>query len=112
MGKCIFCGIVNGGVDCKIVYEDEKVTAFKDINPAARVHVLIIPREHIEGIKQAHGKDPGLIGHIMRAAADIAEEENITNTGYRVLVNSGPDAGQAINHLHFHLLGGEKLKAI
>lgn len=112
MEECIFCKIIKGEIPGEKVYEDDRVVAFNDINPAARVHVLIVPREHTEGIRQACEKEGGLPARILSAAAEIAARLDIEKTGYRVLVNSGSDAGQAVNHLHFHLLGGEKLKGI
>ena len=95
-----------------MVYQDDMITAFRDINPAAKTHILIIPNTHIEGIAGIEPEDKDLIGRIFLAANLIAEKEKIDETGFRVLVNSGSDAGQIIGHLHFHLLGGERLKAI
>lgn len=112
MKGCIFCGIANGEVKSEKVYEDETLIAFRDINPAAKVHILIIPKKHIEGVAGIPPGDAGLAGRILLAANRIAESEKIDGTGFRVLVNSGADAGQAVDHLHFHLLGGERLKPV
>ncbi len=112
MKDCIFCQIAEKKIPGDLVYEDELVSAFRDINPAAAVHILIIPKKHIEGIKALSEEDKDLAGHILLKANKIAGDEAIDETGFRVLVNSGSDAGQLVGHLHFHLLGGEKLKPI
>lgn len=111
MEKCIFCRIAKKEMEAETVYEDERIIAFRDINPAAEVHVLIIPRQHMEGIADMASAG-GLAGDILAAANKIAEQEKIDASGFRLLVNSGADAGQVVNHLHFHLLGGERLKGI
>jgi histidine triad (HIT) family protein len=112
MNDCLFCKIAKKEIESSIIYEDERVIAFRDIKPAAKVHVLIIPKKHIEGLTSITPEDKDLIGHISLTANKIAEQEKIDESGFRLLVNSGADAGQIIGHLHFHLLGGEKLKAI
>ncbi len=112
MENCIFCKISKKEMKGDIVYEDDSVIAFRDINPAAKVHILIIPKEHIEGITAITAKDSDLAGRIFFAADKIARDEGVHKTGFRVLVNSGPDAGQVVSHLHFHLLGGEKLAGL
>ena len=112
MKNCLFCEIANGEVESEIVYRDEQVCAFNDINPQAPVHILIIPRKHIEGINVLTQKDKGIIGHILLVAKELSEEKSISEGGFRVLINSGSNAGQVIEHLHFHLLGGTKLKPI
>lgn len=107
--KCIFCDIVQGKIPAEKVYEDDQVVAFKDINPQAPVHILIIPKIHLAGVKdisQEHGK---LLGRIHQAAIKIARDKSIYDCGFRLVVNSGPDAGQAVDHLHYHLLGGRKM---
>ncbi len=111
MNDCIFCKIAGKETAGDIVYEDETVIAFRDINPAARVHILVIPKKHIEGVT-ALNDDKELAARLLLASNKIAEREKIDETGFRVLVNQGADAGQIIGHLHFHLLGGERLKAI
>ena len=112
MKDCIFCKIANSEVKSEIVYEDEMVIAFNDINPKAPVHILIIPKKHIEGVNSLEEKNRETIGQMMLAAKHLAAEKSISESGYRVLVNSGPDSGQVVDHLHFHLLGGEPLKPI
>lgn len=111
MNDCIFCKIARKETAGDIVYEDETIIAFRDVNPAARVHILVIPKKHIEGVA-ALNDDKKLAARLLLASNKIAEREKIDETGFRVLVNQGADAGQIIGHLHFHLLGGERLKAV
>ncbi len=106
---CVFCKIVKGELPAKVVYEDEKVMAFHDINPQAPIHILVIPKEHIETLNDLEEKHKELIGHIFLVIKKIAEELGIAQSGYRVLVNCNRDGGQEIYHLHFHLLGGKPL---
>ena len=106
---CIFCKIVNGEIPAKVVYEDEKVMAFHDINPQAPVHILVIPKEHIPTVNDITEEQKELIGHIFTVIKQIAKEMGIAESGYRVLVNCNRDGGQEIYHLHFHLLGGAPL---
>ncbi|MEO2083347.1 MAG: histidine triad nucleotide-binding protein [Desulfurobacteriaceae bacterium] len=106
---CVFCKIVRGELPAKVVYEDEKVMAFHDINPQAPVHVLVIPKEHIETLNDLEEEHRELIGHIFLVIKKVAEELGIAQSGYRVLVNCNRDGGQEIYHLHFHLLGGKPL---
>ena len=112
MKDCLFCKIANGEVESEVVYSDDKVCAFNDINPQAPVHILIVPRKHIEGINSLSEKDKQIIGHILLTAKRLAEEKSISRSGFRILANSGSNAGQVVEHLHFHLLGGTKLKPI
>lgn len=109
MSDCLFCGIVEGKIKGNIVYQDNSVVAFKDINPKAPVHVLIIPRRHVAGILDLNADDGALIGHIFEIAARLAREQGIADSGFRVVVNSGADAGQSVFHLHYHLLGGRRM---
>ncbi len=106
---CVFCKIVNGEIPAKVVYEDDKVMAFHDINPQAPVHILVIPKEHIPTVNDLEEKHKELIGHIFMVIKEIAREMGIAESGYRVLVNCNRDGGQEIYHLHFHLLGGAPL---
>ncbi len=106
---CIFCKIVNGEIPAKVVYEDDKVMAFHDINPQAPVHVLVIPKKHISTLNDIEEGDRELIGHIFLIIKKIAKELGIAESGYRVLVNCNRDGGQEIYHLHFHILGGKPL---
>lgn len=105
---CLFCKVVAGTIPAKKVYEDERVFAFQDINPQAPTHVLIVPKKHITGLKEATPEDAELIGYCQLAAAKIARERGIED-GYRTVYNVGRDAGQSVFHLHLHLLGGRKL---
>ena len=106
---CIFCKIVNGEIPADIVYEDEKYMAFKDINPKAPIHILIIPKEHIEKLADIDDASKNVIGDMAIVANKVAKQLGIDKTGYRVVINNGPDAGQEAYHIHMHLLGGKKL---
>ena len=109
---CIFCEIVRGNVPSDKVYEDELVVAFRDIRPEAPVHVLIAPREHLAGIADAEERHAGLLGRLLLAAKGIARSEGVADAGFRLVVNQGDDGGQAVQHLHLHLLGGRKLRGL
>ena len=108
MSDCIFCKIANKEIKSDIVYEDDRVVAFNDINPHAPVHILVIPRKHIVGVAEARDEDAELMGHLQLVAARLAKEKGVAE-GYRIVVNSGPLAGQSVMHLHYHLLGGRRL---
>ena len=109
MADCIFCKIANKQMG-KLVYEDESVAAFDDLNPQAPVHVLIVPKKHIARVSDVQdGDDSALMGHILVVANKIAAERGIAEQGYRVLVNCNEGAGQSVWHVHFHLLGGRRL---
>lgn len=110
MENCIFCSIIEGKIPSQKVYEDEYVFAFKDINPEAPVHVLIIPKQHIASINELNEDNAHVVGHIYSAAKNIANELGVAESGYRVVANCGRDAGQTVYHIHFHLLGGRSLK--
>jgi histidine triad (HIT) family protein len=105
---CLFCKIIAGELPSDMVYQDEHVYAFRDINPVAPSHILIVPRRHIASLSEAEDGDMEMLGRILVAARNIAEQENLPN-GYRVLTNTGPDSGQIVLHLHFHVIGGRKL---
>ncbi len=107
--KCLFCDIVQGRIPAEKIYEDEHVIAFNDIAPQAPVHVLIIPKEHLAGLKDLTDEHPALLSSIHQASLKIAQEKSVYECGFRLVVNSGPDAGQAVDHLHYHLLAGRKL---
>jgi len=104
--SCLFCRIVRGEIPAKIVREDEHTVAFRDIDPKAPTHILVIPKEHVASLDEA--TDPTLVGRLSLAAAEIARSEGVTD-GYRTVVNTGAGAGQTVFHLHLHLLGGRKL---
>ena len=109
MEDCLFCKIVKGEVPCKKVYEDGEILAFRDINPAAPIHILIIPKKHITSLAHLEKEDEILIGKIYTVINKIAEQEGVKDDGFRVIVNCGRDGGQEVMHLHFHLLAGTKL---
>lgn len=107
---CLFCKIINKEIPSQIVYEDEEILAFNDIAPKAPVHVLIIPKKHIESLAKLEEEDYKLMGKIHMVINKIAKEKGILDNGYRVVINCGEDGGQEVKHLHFHLLGGKKLE--
>jgi len=109
MNECLFCAIVEGSVKAQIVYQDDQVLAFKDIAPKAPVHILIIPRKHLAGVSNVTDQDRAVIGRIFEIAAQLARQQGIADSGYRIVVNSGADAGQSVLHLHYHLLGGRRM---
>jgi len=109
MSDCLFCGIVEGKIKGDIVYQDESLVAFRDINPKAPVHLLIIPRKHIANLMDLAPNDGPAIGQIFQLAAELARQHGIADKGFRVVVNHGADAGQSVFHLHYHLLGGRSL---
>ncbi|WP_080840535.1 histidine triad nucleotide-binding protein [Cohnella massiliensis] len=106
---CLFCKIVEGTIPSAKVYEDEHVLAFRDIQPQAPVHTLIIPKKHIPTMNDAAPEDMELLGRILLAAQTVARDAGLADDGYRLINNCGRDAGQVVYHLHFHVLGGEKL---
>ncbi|GIM28075.1 histidine triad nucleotide-binding protein [Clostridium polyendosporum] len=110
MENCIFCKIIKGEIPSKKIYEDDKVIAFHDISPAAPVHVLVIPKEHIESANYITQENSKVIAHIFQVINKIVEELNISQGGYRIVNNCGNDGGQTVNHLHFHVLGGRELQ--
>jgi len=106
---CLFCKLIAGEIPANVVYQDDQVFAFRDINPQAPTHILIIPKRHIPGVLSIAEVDAGVIEHIFQVAAELAKQEGIADSGFRLVANSGPDAGQTVFHLHFHLLGGRTL---
>lgn len=106
---CLFCQIASGAIPAQIVYSSPDVTAFRDINPQAPTHVLVIPNRHVESIANLGSADAILLSQIIDAVRDIAQREGIAESGYRLVANVGADAGQTVAHLHFHLLGGRHL---
>lgn len=107
---CLFCGIVAGDIPSKTIYRDDQITAFHDIHPQASVHVLVIPNAHVDSLNQAEELEPELFGRLLQVSAKLAREFGIDQSGYRVVTNTGPDSGQSVFHLHFHLLGGNRLR--
>lgn len=106
---CLFCKIINREIPASIVYEDDRVLAFNDINPQAPLHVLVVPKRHISTLADLRPDDDGIVGEIVRRAAAIADEQGITARGFRTVFNTNKDAGQTVFHIHLHLLGGRNL---
>ncbi len=106
---CLFCRIVAGEIPADIVHQDERAVAFRDINPQAPVHVLVVPRDHIESLDDAGRRDEALLGHLLRVAARVANEQGLSESGYRTVINTGAGAGQSVLHLHLHVIGGRGL---
>lgn len=109
MESCIFCRIASGEADASVVHSDDMVVAFRDLNPRAPSHVLIIPRKHVASMRELSEADDMVMGHLVRIASQIAEAEGVAESGFRLVANSGRAAGQSVDHLHFHLLGGRRL---
>lgn len=109
MGDCIFCNIAAGEMDTELIYEDDNIAAFEDANPQAPVHLLIIPKKHIESLNEVEREEFNLIGQIHQVIKKLADEYEVANTGYRIVNNCGSEGGQTVDHLHFHLLGGRAL---
>lgn len=110
MEDCLFCKIVGGKMETNFIYQDEQLVVFKDIKPQAPVHLLIVPKKHISDLNNLKPIDNDLIGHVYQVAKKIAVEQNIDQSGYRVVSNCGQDGGQTVKHIHFHLLGGRVLQ--
>lgn len=110
MPECVFCLIVAGRIPGDIVYEDDELLAFKDINPEAPVHILIVPKRHIPSVMDLKDSDMALISKIYNVARKLASDFDIAKSGFRIVTNCGKDGGQSVGHLHFHLLGGRELQ--
>ena len=108
--NCIFCKIIAKEIPAEIIYSDNLVTAFRDIEPAAPVHVLIVPNKHIASMNDTSSDDDVLLGHLLTVAQKIAVKEGIAERGYRLSMNTGKEGGQVVMHIHLHLLGGKKLR--
>jgi histidine triad (HIT) family protein len=106
---CIFCKIVAGSIPAGKIFEDERAVVFRDINPQAPTHALVIPRAHVASLDEASETDESLLGHLLLVAARVARDEGLAETGYRTVVNTGAGAGQTVFHIHVHLLGGRSL---
>ncbi|MCI9177605.1 MAG: histidine triad nucleotide-binding protein [Clostridia bacterium] len=109
MEDCIFCKIIKGEIPAEKVYEDEEIIAFEDIHPAAPIHVLIIPKKHIATLMNIENEDTVLMGKIIQTTKKIAKQLGIEENGFRLIANCGPDSGQEVMHIHFHLLAGRKM---
>jgi len=112
MEQSIFEKILVGEISSEIIYEDDFVFAINDINPVAKIHILVIPKKRIDTLNQMIEEDTTLLGHMVLVAKNLAKEKKIDDTGYRILMNTNSDAGQTIYHIHLHLIGGEELKGI
>ncbi len=110
MKDCIFCKIVSGNAPAQVLFRDAQVTAFRDIHPVAPTHVLIVPNQHISSVNEVTASDEPLLGHLFTVARQVAEQENLTAEGYRLIVNTGRNAGQVVFHLHLHLIGGQRMR--
>jgi histidine triad (HIT) family protein len=110
MTDCIFCKIITGDIPSTNVFRDEQVTAFRDLNPAAPTHVLIVPNKHIDSVNTLTNGDEQLIGHLLTTAKQIAAQEGIAEGGYRLIINTNAHAAQTVFHIHVHLLGGAPMK--
>jgi len=109
MSDCIFCKIAAGEIPAELIYEDELVVGFRDLNPQAPTHVLLIPRKHIATINDLQPEDEPIIGRLYSAAAKVAKQEGFAEQGYRTLINCNDDGGQTVFHIHLHLLGGRRM---
>lgn len=110
MADCIFCKIVNGEIPSKIIYEDDKVVAFDDIDPQSPIHFLVIPKEHISSVNELNDNNKNIISHIFIIIKKICIEKGISENGYRIVNNCGQLGGQTVPHLHFHVLGGRQMQ--
>jgi len=109
MAECVFCQIVAGKIPTRLLYQDDEVIAFPDINPAAPIHLLIVTRRHIPSLAHLSEDETPLVGHMIKIANQLAREEGIADSGYRLVINTGKDGGQVVPHLHVHLLGSRRL---
>ena len=109
MNDCLFCRIVDGQQPAEIVHQDERATAFDDINPQAPVHVLVVPNKHISTLDEASDEDRELLGHLLLVGAEIARQRGIAEQGYRTVVNTNRAAGQTVYHIHVHIIGGRPM---
>jgi len=107
--SCIFCQIASGEIPSEVLHQDDEVIAFRDINPQAPVHIIVVPKKHVATLADLMGEELPILGKMAGAAKKLAEREGISEKGYRIVVNCGPEGGQLIPHLHMHLLGGRQL---
>lgn len=110
MADCIFCKIIAGQAPADMLYQDEQACVFRDIHPAGPTHILITPRRHIASVNDLEETDEALMGHLFLIARLMAQREGIHQTGYRLIVNTGPHAGQVVFHIHMHLIGGQRIR--
>lgn len=110
MSDCIFCKMASGEIQPDVVLEDEEILAFRDLNPQAPTHILIIPKRHISTTNDLQSEDAGLVGRLVLAAKQVAEQEGLSERGYRTVLNCNAEAGQSVFHIHLHLLGGRPME--
>lgn len=110
MSDCIFCRIIEGDITGEIVYRDELVTAFRDINPVAPIHLLIVPNKHVASVNELTADDEQTAGRLLSVARSLGEQEGVKQDGFRLIINTGPHAGQEVQHLHMHLIGGQRMR--
>ena len=108
--ECIFCRIVMGKAPARIIHQDDQIVAFYDIHPAAPIHILIVPLEHIRSVNQLTEHNQNFVAHMYMVARDLAKKHGIDKSGYRLIINNGPDANQTVFHLHMHMLGGQPMR--
>ena len=109
MDSCIFCRIAEGSIPAKVVYQDDQVLAFEDINGQAPVHLLVIPKRHVAAIQDCDQVDQALLGHLLLTCSKVARMKHLAESGYRIVTNTGTDSGQTVFHLHMHVLGGRRM---
>ena len=109
MSDCIFCRIVRGEIPARIVHQDDLAVAFHDVNPQAPTHILVVPRQHLASLHECGAADAPLLGHLLTTARGLAVSGGLHPSGYRIVLNTGAEAGQTVFHLHFHLLGGRPM---
>lgn len=109
MSDCLFCKIINGEIPSEKVYEDDKVYAFKDVNPQAPIHFLVVPKEHISSALELNDSNKDVVGHVFTVVSEIAKDMGFDKNGFRIVNNCGKDGGQTVGHLHFHVLAGRNI---
>lgn len=109
MSACIFCRIIEGNIPAKIVYQDEHTLAFDDVNPQAPIHTLVIPKRHVASVQDLGESDQALLGRMLLTCAKIAKDKGLSDSGFRLIANTGRDGGQTVFHLHFHVMGGRHM---
>jgi histidine triad (HIT) family protein len=107
--SCLFCRVIAGEISVEFVHQDDRSVVIRDINPQAPIHLLVIPKEHLESLDEASQSDEALLGHLLRVGARVANDAGITESGYRTVINTGAGAGQSVFHLHVHVLGGRPM---
>ncbi|MCL0058087.1 histidine triad nucleotide-binding protein [Dehalococcoidia bacterium] len=109
--SCVFCQIISGEIPGEMLHQDDEIVAFRDVNPQAPIHILIVPRKHVASLSELKDKDLPILGKMAGVARQLAEVEGVSERGYRLVINCGPEGGQVVPHLHMHLLGGRRLSS-